>query len=345
MTFIQKVVFASTSALIIGCSGCSGTLKMAPATAAPTPAVTTNKTPVTLTSFGDSVCVGVGSTDATHSFISLISNHLGGTLHNFCVSGTRLTEETAALFGNDVPAASESVTVEEGGINDAWRNPASYNYDSQRALTTILVWRSTDNIVLPDNDGKGTITAYGSFTAICPSWKAADGDTTSSLFLVDGTSVATLSGTGVVPGEASVFTQCFYVSPGVHNFQISQGVTVVGVLSAPNPAEHFGAEVFSMGVLPEKDGNFSTATDALNTMKSEVVASLLSLGFNVHFVDVRNTPHVFDAQNFISDNGSYTDGVSGEVCSGTTVDTVHPNNCGHYAEYMSLKTEIDSVIQ
>jgi hypothetical protein len=258
---------------------------------------------------------------------------------------------------------------------------ANCNANSQLALQTILGWRSTSNIVLPSsavetgawaNDAaisscRATttngatvsypITTYGS-SAIGVTVRAYDGNGGIGGIKIDGGTQTAFPTSGVggasIMGGArpSVFTYLYPVAAGTHSVVItnisatgaSNLLAVCGVISGNSPTSATlvaSPRIWSMEVIPYQNNQNPTWVSTINAMKEATVTQMAAYGFHVIWAPIR-VPFAgaFNAANYISNQPTIHD-PDGLACTGSTSDSVHPNDCGHKAIAQALLLDIE----
>jgi len=180
---------------------------------------------------------------------------------------------------------------------------------------------------------------------------------------IDGTvQGATISSASGAYPNVSVYENLYPVAAGVHSVVITVTsvtganniISIPDIVANPNPAEYFGApQVGVMEVIPYQNQSVyqNSWVAVVNTAKLATVNTVAGYGFKAFWLPITNVPCTngtsgctggFNAPNYIANQPGVVD-PDGLSCSGSTSDTVHPNNCGHKAIYQALQTDLGIV--
>ena len=210
-----------------------------------------------------------------------------------------------------------------------------------------------------------SVTSYGQ-SAIGISYRAITGNGGTASVTIDGVSAGSLVAQGIngstilVADEAAsgqvtgtVFTSLYPVAAGTHsvtltvtsNTDVANIVSLLDVIgnvpSAPAPALPL---VAVMEILPIEYEFGLNYTNAINDMKSGVVALVSGYGYNVKWFPVRNIPvtNAFDPILFYDNRPGVFD-VYGTECLAGSIDNIHPNDCGHDEIAKALAFDLDLI--
>lgn len=101
----------------------------------------------TINVLGDSITYGVGLSNASNNFTSLLSKMTGATVNNYGISGTKISGSASNSFWKRFPSiCNADLIIIFGGTNDYWHKETSIG-DASTSTNTNTFYGAITNII------------------------------------------------------------------------------------------------------------------------------------------------------------------------------------------------------